>query len=250
MCTVVILRRPDDPWPLLLAANRDEMRDRPWQGPARHWPDRAHVTGGFDTLAGGTWMGVNDDGLVACVLNRMNTLGPDPDKRSRGELPLEALDHAEAAIAAEALSHIDPAAYRPFNLLVADALTAWWLRNDGNRVERFEIEPGMSMITAHDLNDTAGSARIRKHLPRFRAAPVPVPDADDGAGDWFGWAALMADGSGERDETMCVDLDTGFGTVSSSLVAIAAPQHPPRPPIWLFADGSPDKASYQQVFTI
>lgn len=246
MCTVVILRRPDHAWPLMLAANRDEMRDRPWEPPARHWDDRTHVTAGRDTLAGGTWMGVNDDGLVACVLNRMNTLGPDPDKRSRGELPLEALDHAEAIIAADALSHIDPAAYRPFNLVIADAMTAWWVRNDGKQVDAIEIQPGLSMVTAHDMNDTAASARMRKHLPRFRAAPAPEP-TDSNEIDWFGWAALMADGDGAADETMCVDLDGGFGTVSSSLIALPAPQHPPKPPIWQFASGSPDKSNYQQV---
>ena len=247
MCTVVILRRPGHDWPLVLAANRDEMRDRPWDGPARHWPDRAHVTAGRDILAGGTWMGVNDDGLVACVLNRMNTLGPDPDKRSRGELPLEALDHAEARIATEALSHINPDAYRPFNLVVADAISAWWVRNDGERVTSFEIESGVSMVTAHDLNDTVTSARTRKHLPRFRAAPPPTPDTDDLNDAWFGWKPLMADGSGAPDETMCVDLDIGFGTVSSSLVALSAPRHPPKAPVWWFAAGSPDETDYQQV---
>lgn len=247
MCTVVILRRPNHDWPLLLAANRDEMNDRPWESPARHWSDRPHVTGGLDTLAGGTWMGLNDDGLVACVLNRMNTLGPDPDKRSRGELPLEALDHAEAIIAADALSFIDPGAYRPFNLVVADALTAWWIKNDGETVSAHAIEPGLSMITAHDLNDTSGSARMRKHLPRFRAAPSPNPDEEDGKGDWFAWIGLLGDDRGASDERMSVALESGFATVSSSLVALAAPQHPPVPPIWRFAAGSPANTAYQQV---
>ena len=40
MCTLIMLRRPGNDWPLLLAANRDEMGNRPWEAPARHWPDR------------------------------------------------------------------------------------------------------------------------------------------------------------------------------------------------------------------
>jgi hypothetical protein len=32
---------------------------------------------------------------MAGILNRINSLGPAPDKRSRGELPLDALDHAD-----------------------------------------------------------------------------------------------------------------------------------------------------------
>ena len=74
MCTVVILRRPGHAWPLLLAGNRDEMMDRPWDAPARHWPDRPDVVAGRDRLAGGTWLGLNDSGVVAILLNRRGTL--------------------------------------------------------------------------------------------------------------------------------------------------------------------------------
>ncbi len=100
MCTVVILRRPGHDWPLIVAANRDEMAGRPSAAPARHWPDRPEVVGGLDRLAGGTWFGLNDYGVVAGVLNRSDSLGPKFGYRSRGELPLEALDHAEASVAA------------------------------------------------------------------------------------------------------------------------------------------------------
>ena len=96
MCTLVILRRPGHDWPLLIAANRDEMGNRPWDAPGRHWPDRPHVIAGHDRTAGGSWLGVNDDRLAAAVLNRHGSLGPQDGKRSRGELPLDALDHAEA----------------------------------------------------------------------------------------------------------------------------------------------------------
>src|SRR5947199_3558735 len=132
MCTLVILRRPDHHWPVLIGANRDEMIDRPWRPPARHWPDRPEVVGGLDTLAGGSWLGVNDWGVAAAVLNRHGSLGPDPQRRSRGELVLEALDHADAAAAARALADLEPAAYRSFNLIVADGRDAFWLRHAGD----------------------------------------------------------------------------------------------------------------------
>ena len=47
MCTLVILRRPEAKWPLILAANRDELRSRPWRPPARHWQDRPDVVAGM-----------------------------------------------------------------------------------------------------------------------------------------------------------------------------------------------------------
>ena len=165
MCTLVILRRPGHDWPLIVAANRDEMRDRPWAPPARHWGDRAHVTAGLDRLAGGTWLGINDDGLIAGVLNRTGSLGPDPDCRSRGELPLEALDHAEAQVAAEALGRLNPVAYRPFNLFVGDALDAYWIASDGRHIRSRPAPEGLSMLTDKDLNDP-GSARVEERLER------------------------------------------------------------------------------------
>jgi uncharacterized protein with NRDE domain len=85
MCTVVILRRPGHDWPLLLAANRDEMRGRPWSPPGRHWPDRPATRAGLDHEAGGSWLGVNDSGVVVAILNRRGSLGTAEGKRSRGD---------------------------------------------------------------------------------------------------------------------------------------------------------------------
>ena len=151
MCTVVILRRPDHDWPVLMAANRDEMAGRPWDPPGRHWPDRENVVAGIDQLAGGTWMGLNDEGVVAGILNRKDLLGPDDLLRSRGEIVLEALDHADAADAADALSNLDGGSYRSFNLVVADNRDAFWIRSKGEaaggRVDVVEIPVGISMLT-------------------------------------------------------------------------------------------------------
>jgi uncharacterized protein with NRDE domain len=254
MCTVVILNRLGHAWPLLLAANRDEMADRPSKPPARHWSDRPRVIAGLDELGRGTWLGLNDFGVVAAVLNRLNTLGPAPGLRSRGELPLEALDHAEASVAAEAIADIDPHAYRPFNMIVADCREAFWIRarhagngcSAGGSVEVCELPQGLSMITAYDRNDTH-SPRIRKYLPRFEAAKAPDP----ATGDWLEWKALLA--SREHDPStgpggaVCVETVTGFCTVSSSLIALPAGGLSDAKPVWLFAPGKPGENSYAPV---
>ena len=254
MCTLVILRRPARDWPLLVAANRDEMAGRPWLPPGRHWPDRDNVVAGLDRLGGGSWLGINDEGLVAGILNREGSLGPETGKRSRGELVLEALDHADAAAAAAALADIDPRSYRSFNLAVADNHDAFWLRSLGpegpGRVEVEPIPAGLSMITALDRNDSA-SARIRGYLPRFGAAPAPDPDAQD----WGAWERLLAsrvhdtaDGGGDEGGplgAMTIVTESGFGTVSSSLIALpAASPAAERKPIWRFAAGRPGEAPY------
>jgi len=111
MCTVVILRRPGHAWPIIIAANRDEMANRPWLPPGRHWPDRADVVAGIDQLAGGTWLGINDLGVVAGILNRRNSLGHDPRLRSRGSWPSELRRLRMPATTPRSLmpSHVPPA---------------------------------------------------------------------------------------------------------------------------------------------
>jgi hypothetical protein len=274
MCTVVLLRRPASPWPLLLAANRDELRSRPWRPPGRHWPDRADVVAGLDELAGGSWLGINDHGLVAGVLNRVGSLGPASGKRSRGELVLEALDHADADAAAAALSDLDPEAYRPFNLVIADARHAYWLRHAGvlpsfgfrtrsgtwhevdpiqlpgaeppgqGRAPAVSCEPipeGLSMLTARELNDPA-SARIGHFLPRFLCAPTPDPGGDD----WQAWIELLADRTspdGDPRNAMTILTEGDYGTICSSLVALPSLGQP----LMKFAGGPPGEAPFEPV---
>lgn len=274
MCSVIILRRPGHSWPLLLAGNRDELRSRPWRTPGRHWPDRPEVVAGLDVLAGGSWLGVNEHGVVAVILNRPGTLGPSAGKRSRGELVLDALDVEEAEAAADALAELDPEAYRAFNLIVADAHEAFWLRHAGtfptfgfraedgswrevdaadmpsaagarrpvgSGIEVREIPTGLSMITAFDLNDLS-SPRIAKFLPEFRAAPVPEPEQ----GDWSGWLRVLSDRvAADQDPKNAMNIvsEGDYGTICTSLVALP-PEGPPR--MW-FAAGRPDEADLGRI---
>jgi len=251
MCTLVILRRPDHPWPVLLAANRDEMAGRPWQPPGRHWPDRPEVVAGLDELAGGTWLGLNDHGLVAGLLNRRESLGPDPLLRTRGELVLEALDHVDAVDAARALAVINGHSYRSFNMVIADNRDAFWLRGLGpggdGVIEATPLGVGLAMITAYDLDDTDNSARIRLNRPRFASANAPDP----GLGDWKSWKSLLASrdslpGAGS-DEAMTVVTDTGFGTLSSSLIALPAMGRDDAHPVWRFCSGRPGENDHLEV---
>ena len=250
MCTLVILRRPNHPWPILVAANRDEMLARAWEAPARHWPDRPATTGGLDRKAGGSWLGLNDHGVICGVLNRTGALGPEKRKRTRGELVLEALEHADANVAVEALAGIDGRSYRPFNLLIADNRDAFWIAHrDDQRVKPVEVRAvpsGISMLTAHDLNDET-SPRIRNFLPRFCKSAEPNPNTDD----WSGWKELLASHSHESKdgptESMNIVTDFGFGTSSSSLIALPAAAENDKSPIWNFASCHPDSEDYWPI---
>ena len=182
-------------------------------------------------------MGVNGAGLVAAILNRPGSLGPAAGKRSRGLLPLLALDHRSAAAAAAAVIALDGAGYRSFNLLLADRDRVIVVRNDDlGRLSLLELSPGLHMVTARDPDDAA-SPRVARHLPRFRDASAPEPP------DWRDWPRLLADRDGPRDAALSVPPEDGFGTVCASLLAL--PAH--GPPTWMFAPGPAGEATFAPV---
>ena len=240
MCSLILLLRAGHPWPVLIAANRDEMLDRPWEAPGRHWPEKPEIVAGRDTSGGGTWLGMNGQGVAVAVLNRMGSLGPAPGKRSRGGIPLLALDAATAADAAGRLGKLDAEAYRPFNAVVADASGGFFLRGLGTGpIEVTALPQGITMVTAHDPNDLT-SPRIARYLPQFAQLSPPDPDS----GDWSAWTALLADRAPPAETSLNVAPRGGFGTVCSSLIALS-----PGRRLWRFAPGPPGEAEFAPVET-
>jgi uncharacterized protein with NRDE domain len=243
MCTVIVLHRPAHRWPVLIAANRDERLDRAWDPPAHWWSDHPGITGGRDRTAGGTWMALGQTGVLAAVLNRPGSLGPADGKRSRGELPLLGASAPNADAAVAIITGLAAAAWRPFNMVVADSHRAFFLRSRGEGPpEAMPLPEGLSMVTAHDPNDPT-SPRTRRHLPRFRATPPPDPDMPD----WSSWEALLADSNYDPTigpaESLNVPPTNGFGTVSASLLALGADgsRH------WLFCPAPPGSAPFSAL---
>lgn len=227
MCSVILSVGAEG---VFAAANRDEMADRPWAPPAEYWPG---ICGGRDVLAGGTWLALNRHKVMAAVLNREGTLGPAAGKLSRGQLPLLALREASAAAAAEAAGVLDAEDYRPFNLVLADAAGAFFVRGLGaGRPDIMALAPGVHMVTAGEPDDMA-RPRIARHLPRFRAAPVAQ------------WAALLADRAGPRGAQINIppDENDGFGTVCASLVSLPRTGRA----VHEFAAGAPDVTRFRPV---
>ncbi len=235
MCTLVLSIGQHPDWPLLLAANRDEMLDRTWLPPACHWPQQPDVLAGRDVLAGGTWLGVNRAGVVAAVLNRAGSLGPAQGKESRGELPLMALLHATARDAARAMAKLDAGRWRSFNLVIADRDGAVFLRGTGQGpVSVHRLDPGIHMVTARDPDDRA-SPRVARNLPLFRSSGPPNPP------DWSGWIRLLADTTPPRDAAINVVPHEGFGTIGSTLIGAGDAT------VFLAANGPPDTAPFHSV---
>jgi hypothetical protein len=241
MCTVLVLLRPRERWPLIVGANRDERFDRAFEAPGRYWPEAPGVVAGRDVLGGGSWFGVNDDGVVATIVNGLHRLGPLAGKASRGELVVRALRERDAASAARAAGALAPDRYRGFTLLLADRTAAFAVTSDERTVRTDALAPGHHLITPEGC-DVASSPRYAAHFASFRDAAPPQP----AAGDWTAWTEILrrAD-DGDPRRAMTVAAGEELGTVCSALLALPAARS--EPPVLRFAHGAPTRVPYEPV---
>ena len=68
MCLILLAWRAHPEYPLVFAANRDEVYERP-SAAAGFWRGEPHVFGGRDLKQGGTWLGLTRGGRFAAVTN-------------------------------------------------------------------------------------------------------------------------------------------------------------------------------------
>jgi hypothetical protein len=241
VCTVLVLLRPGDAWPLVVGANRDERLDRAFEPPARWWDDAPGIVAGRDVLGGGSWLGVNDDGVFATIVNGLHRLGPLAGKTSRGELVLRALRERDAASAARGVGALEPARYRGFTLLLADRESAFAVTSDERSVRVEPLAPGHHLITPEGC-DVASSPRYAAHFAAFRAAPAPRP----ATGDWTAWTELLRRvDDADPHRAMTVAAGGELGTVCSALLALPAQRT--AAPALLFANGPPTRAPYEPI---
>ena len=152
--------------PLIVAANRDERLDRP-AVPMTVLRERGpRILGGRDELAGGTWLAVNEHGVVAGLTNQPSFAGRDPSKRSRGELPLAFAAWASAAEAAEKVSAaLDPSSYNPYWMLVGDREALFFIGIAGfGRPEVEQLGPGLHVLENAPLRPRSAKAAFVTQL--------------------------------------------------------------------------------------
>jgi hypothetical protein len=234
VCTVVVSFEPGERCPLLLLGVRDELTDRPWRPPARHWPgsDTGRLVGGIDKQAGGTWLAVHPQvPRVSCLLNGCGVLAEPAARRSRGELPLRAAADGPQVLKELAEDDAALARYDPFHLVVADLRSLWLLSWDGERAMNGDLPPGTRVLVnsghAYPANPVT-EPKAAYFGPKFAASRPSGDPALPVAQAWEPWLTLAAgDGLDPGDPRAIVArrvLPDGrrWGTTSLSLVALAA----------------------------
>lgn len=242
MCTIFVIRDQLAGHPMVIAANRDEMLDRPWSAP-RLVGERPRIVMPRDDDAGGTWIGLNDTGLLVAITNRLFWT-TDPARPSRGILCRDALgcDDLDAALAMVRAA-TSAAAYNGFNLLLADAGRARVLTyGDGELRDQgrdlIELDAGVHVITStHDL-DPPELAPLRDRVRRA---------ASEAADDLERFEALAASVLSDHEligprYTVCKHGEV-FGTRSAAIIALSATG----PPRFRFAAGRPCETPFFAV---
>jgi uncharacterized protein with NRDE domain len=211
MCLVFLAFRRDAEFPVLVGANREEVRRRPSTPPVYHNSGsiRCFLAGADLGPDGscpriGTWLGVNEAGLVVAVTNRRDgELAPADQVRSRGWLAVSLLgfDDPEAA-ARFAQEDLAGGGYGGGNFLIVNRRAAVLVQAPGpRRITVRNLPPGIHALTNLDPDDP-DDPRIRlvhEHLEpgRFIASAQRIC----------------------RDERVIVE-GSKRGTVSSSLVLV------------------------------
>jgi len=153
-------------------------------------------------------------GVFAGITNRF--MAPnDPLRKSRGELPLKALEEPSARMATNRLSAINPSDYNAFHLIVADLKEAWVIWSDGERLSRESLPPGIHVITESSFG--AGPDLRRSYLEQRLAALTA--DASPSITDFQN---LLGESTDDSFGGPCVHLpQLGYGTRSSSVITWA-----------------------------
>ncbi len=164
MCTLILEFHPGTARPITLLANRDERLNRPAQG----WTVRPSVTGRSmlaprDLTAGGSWVGINNAGVVVALTNHNTGKPPEDTRASRGALVEEMLGHPSAAAARAAVKDRNAQTYNPFHLVVADQHTGWLWHSTLEHQLLEPLERGVHIIVESDAHgDSKRGALIRQ----------------------------------------------------------------------------------------
>jgi uncharacterized protein with NRDE domain len=247
VCTLAIYWRVWRDFPLVIAANRDEFLARPTAEPDVICHD-PWVVAGQDLNAGGTWLGVNEHRLVVGLLNRPGPGGPDPTRRSRGLLCLEALQSASPQEVVDRALAEEATAYNGFNLLAANANGAFVVSNDGVRIKSVHLTEEVHVLTNMDVDDPT-CPRIAQSHQLFRSVTLPARDRD--ASSLLNPLRTILSNHDvtldprvpNRTNTLCVHRGE-YGTRSSSVIVVPAGARPMR--FW-HAAGPPCRTEYAEV---
>ena len=222
MCTLALYFRVLPGYALAVAANRDEHYDRA-SAPPSIIGRSPTIVAGRDLRAGGTWLGVNEYGLLVGILNRRQQPGSVAQNayRSRGLLCLDLLRLRQVADIDQVLLALAPGDYQPFTVVCADSDRACVAYNTDQAIERIGLSDGLHVFS-NSFELGAPSKKVNRVYQRFTRLSQAGGRLIS-AGDYLGGAVkalgdhALSDDSNDSRDAVCVHGDIS-GTVSSSII--------------------------------
>ena len=225
MCTLIILNEQRVDYPLIVAANRDELYARKSRPPETHQIGGKTVITPLDEEKGGTWMGVAQDGWFVGITNQDDGKH-DEHLSSRGKVVLAILNAGNHSAAARILAGLDPERFNPFNLIFGKPGAMFLTRvMTGHDIEMEPLPKGINVIS----NDCWGNRYAEKTEWAKRMAwsltdDPPVPFEDVRTRLLITLASHFNNRLAKDDpfQAVCVHADEhAFGTVSTSLITVS-----------------------------
>jgi uncharacterized protein with NRDE domain len=223
MCTLALYFRIFEDYPLVVAANRDEHYDRSSLAP-HLLASSPKILAGTDLRAGGTWLGVNEYGVLAAILNRRanGVQNPPPNTRSRGLLCLDVLQLGTAGEARRSLKKKHEDFYQPFSLVFADQNEAWVVFNRDEKIETMPLKQGLHVFSSTATHNERSEKRERAYTLFSDLVPTLNSESDDISSWTSMFTNVLSDHTAgntadDRKEAICVHTDIS-GTVSSSII--------------------------------
>lgn len=234
MCLLAIQYKLVPESPILVAANREEFYERPSQPPSI-MSGKPRVLCGTDVQAGGTWLGVNQHGLVIAVANRRRSVPTFPS-RSRGVLCRELLK-ADSAVQARdmAMEELSTGKYDGANYVCVDA-DSGWVVHSADDLNAVQMTEGLNIISNSDLNDPRDErGEMARRLLTLQTLDSPVK--------FLAVASkVFARAPSPPGRPSIVIRGNDRGTVSSTLIALGKK---PRDAIYQYSLGAPDRTRYE-----
>lgn len=150
MCLIAFAHRVVPGYELVLIANRDEFLVRP-TAPLAWWTDHSHILAGKDLVGGGTWLGINRQGIWTAITNYREPIPALNDPPSRGNLTKNLLVNNLTVLSSDFYKNRNLETYHGFNLLSGDHSGVEYLSNRSGQ-STVSLDPGFYGLSNHLLD--------------------------------------------------------------------------------------------------
>lgn len=220
--------------PILVAYNREEAFDRIYPAPTIQ-SGKPRILASIDQHSGGTYLGVNQNGLFVGVVRRKKPTNGMALK-SRSALAKDMLKCTTARQAVDlAMEELQSDQFGGVNFVVADPDFGWVIESGKENLVT-ELDQGLSIVAERGLNSSADDrSGMAQRLLTLQTLDSPVK--------FLAIASkVLARTSPDPNRPSMVVRQPGYGTVSSTLISLGTK---PRDAIYQYSNGSPDQSKFE-----